>query len=177
MKKSVEEIGGLKKIVYEPYVDKRGGINKIYRSEIFDDLIPQVSEIYVSTSAKNTVRGLHYQHGLHGQDKLIYCVSGSILDITVNLMPGPEYGTVNCVPLDAIEPIALLVPKYFAHGVISLEADSVFVSLNSEKYSPGNERGIRWNSLGLDINISDPIISEKDMAWPLLVDVLKEVAV
>lgn len=172
MKSSVTIVGGIKKIGFAPFVDFRGDLLKLYRREIFQDLLPNVEEIYLSRSDKGVIRGMHYQLGRKAQDKLIYCITGRMLDVSIDLRPDGNFGHVQVEELVGGEPLALLVPGAFAHGVIVLDDQTTFLSMSPQPYSPGDERGIRWDSLGFDFGISNPLVTEKDKAWPTLDEII-----
>jgi dTDP-4-dehydrorhamnose 3,5-epimerase len=163
----------LQEISLTPYLDSRGIFTKIVNEELTKHVMPKVSEVYVTSSHKNTIRGLHYQTGGFGQDKLIYCISGALLDITVDLQNAETIGRVQIKKLSTNNPTALFIPKGYAHGIISLEENTVFCSINSTPYSPENECGIRWDTLGVNFDVSDPIVTEKDKNWPSLAEVIK----
>lgn len=56
MKTSVIDLGGIKKIDFNPFVDFRGDLLKLYRRQIFLDLFPTIEEVYISQSKKGAVR-------------------------------------------------------------------------------------------------------------------------
>lgn len=151
----------------------RGELLKLYRRDIFENLVPNIEEIYITTSAKGVVRGMHYQLGKKAQDKFVYCVTGRMLDISIDLRPGGNFGKVNVEELVGGCNTALVIPGNFAHGVIILEDNTSFMSISPQPYSPGDERGVRWDTLGIDFGISEFIVSEKDKSWPSLANVIK----
>ncbi len=174
MKKAVEELGGLRRIVYEPFRDFRGEILKLYRGAIMEGVLPHIEEIYLSSSRKNVVRGLHFQRGAKGQDKFVYCVAGRMLDLSVDLRLDGDFGRVHVQELVGGGDSALFVPASFAHGVVIIDEGTSFLNMSPQRYVPSEERGVRWDSLGLDLPPIAPIITEKDKAWPTLAEVLAE---
>ena len=68
-----------------------------------------------------------------------------------------------------------MVPGTFAHGVVVLEDNTTFISMTPQPYSPGDERGIRWNALGIDFGLEHPIVTDKDQSWPSLREVIEEI--
>lgn len=159
---------GITRIHFDPYKDERGYLKKIYRRQIYDNILPNIDEIYISKSNKGVVRGLHFQSGATGQEKLIYCISGSIIDIAVNISKNNVANGINVETLRGGGDIALLIPRNFAHGIIALEDNTIFMNISPQSYQPGNECGIRWDSLGIDFGIENPIVSKKDQEWPTL---------
>jgi len=170
----VKDCCGIKKIGFTPFVDFRGDLLKLYRREVFRDLVPCVEEIYLSRSDKNVIRGMHYQLGEKSQDKLIYCITGRMLDISIDLRLGGNLGKVHVEELSGGQSTALLIPGAFAHGVIILDNQTTFISISPQAYSPGDERGVRWDTLGIDFGINNPIITNKDSNWPSLTDVINQ---
>ncbi|MCK7499244.1 MAG: dTDP-4-dehydrorhamnose 3,5-epimerase family protein [Comamonadaceae bacterium] len=168
------DLGGIKRIGFTPFVDFRGDLLKLYRREIFQELLPKVEEIYLSRSDKNVIRGMHYQLGGKAQDKLVYCISDRMLDISIDLRPDGDLGHVHVEELVGGGSSALLIPGSFAHGVIVLEDHTTFISMSPQPYSPGDERGVRWDTLGVDFGISHPVVTEKDQAWPTLEEVTQQ---
>jgi len=62
----------------------------------------------------------------------------------------------------------LYVPEKFAHGFLTLEDNSEVTYQVSQFYTPGSERGIRWNdsTFGIDWPVEVTVISDKDKNWP-----------
>jgi dTDP-4-dehydrorhamnose 3,5-epimerase len=121
------------------------------------------------TKLRGTIRGLHYQAPPHAETKLLHCVRGSIYDVIIDLRPdSPSYNEWMAIELTSSEHRMLYVPKGFAHGFQALEDDVEVLYVVSEFYSPGNERGIRYNDPAF--NICWPLdvrsVSEKDRRWP-----------
>lgn len=176
MMSHVETEGGLQIVHYSSFSDFRGNLLKLYRRDMFLESLPTIEEVYFSTSKKAVVRGLHYQLGVRGQDKFIHCISGRMIDVSVDMRPDGELGRVHVQELVGGDEKALLVPAAFAHGVVILEDDTTYVNISPQPYSPGDERGIRFDSLNVSFPIDDPIVSEKDMKWPSLYETLDRLA-
>jgi len=123
-----------------------------------------------SRSSKGVLRGLHYQVQ-HPQGKLVRVVHGKIFDVVADIRKGsPTFGRWVGSVLDDAELAALWIPPGFAHGFLAL-SESVDVTYKcTDFYAPNYERGVRWDDSLLKIKwpISDPILSEKDRAYPPL---------
>ena len=116
-----------------------------------------------------TLRGLHYQVAPHEEVKLVRCISGAIHDVIVDLRQGsPTVCQWMGVELSARNRRMLYVPRGFAHGYLTLVDDAEVLYLVSEFYTPGAERGLRYDDPALGITWPLPIsvISDKDAAWP-----------
>jgi dTDP-4-dehydrorhamnose 3,5-epimerase len=169
----------IQKIAIRKFADDRGGLTKIYEELANSETSPlrSIREAYISHSKKHVIRGLHYQRGSASQEKIIYCVTGEFLDVSVDLTSGPSFGKVHVEHLSANDDFVLRIPGAFAHGIISLSDDTTYLNLSPDNYVPSAESGIHWSSLGLDIGIRDPIVSDKDANWPSLEEVLKALSV
>jgi dTDP-4-dehydrorhamnose 3,5-epimerase len=129
-----------------------------------------------SRSSKGTLRGVHFQTK-PGQAKLIRCSRGEIVDVAVDLRRGsPTYGQWEAHRLDDVRHRQLFVPVGFGHGfaVLSDEADVAYQV--SSLYDPATEAGIAWDDpdVGVDWEVSDPLLSERDRTAPRLADIRDE---
>lgn len=152
------------------FEDLRGVFVKTFHQSTFQDagIDLRFPEWAVSRSSKGVVRGLHFQSPPVAQDKLVYCVSGAVLDVAVDLRKGsPAYGRFETFLLDDRDFHAVLVPKGFGHGFVALSDHAVVSYLMSNEYSAEHDGGIRWNSLPIPWGVEDPILSDKDKTLPL----------
>lgn len=118
---------------------------------------------------KGTLRGMHYQVDGAEEAKLIRCTKGAILDVIIDIRKdSATYCEYIAVELTDENHKMLYVPEGFAHGFITL-VDNIEVSYQvSQFYTPGKEKGIRWNDPLFNIQwpIANPIVSEKDGQHP-----------
>jgi len=124
-------------------------------------------------SQHGVVRGLHLQKDPHGQAKLIRVVQGNIYDVAVDLRADSStYGEWFGVELSAENQIQLFLPKGFAHGYSVLSERAIVQYKVDAPYDPQAENGIRYNDpdLGIDWQVDNPILSEKDQKLPFLKD-------
>ena len=157
------------------FVDDRGFFLESYKqSEFADNGIPWAFvQDNRSNSTRQVLRGLHYQMQPRAQGKLVTALSGKIFDVAVDIRQGsPTFGRWVGAKLSADRFNMLYIPAGFAHGfcVLSERADVLYKV--TDEYAADLDRGIRWNDPHVGINwpISDPILSEKDAALPLLHD-------
>jgi dTDP-4-dehydrorhamnose 3,5-epimerase len=126
-----------------------------------------------SRSARGTLRGIHFQTE-PGQAKLVRCARGEILDVAVDLRRGsPTYGQWEAHVLDDVRHRQLFVPVGFGHGFAVL-ADVADVAYQvSSYYDPATESGIAWDDpdIGVEWQVSDPLLSERDKTAPRLAEV------
>lgn len=118
---------------------------------------------------KQTLRGMHYQQEPHGEAKLVRCTRGSIFDAIIDVRPDSStfmkwFG----IKLTEQNYRMLYVPEGFAHGFITLEDETEVTYQVSEFYTPGAEKGIRWDDSAFNIDwpAQPKVISEKDKSWP-----------
>lgn len=154
------EIPGILLIEKGMFKDERGWFSEYYNED--DAPLPKFVQQNVAFTKKGGLRGLHWQEEPYFQDKLMSVVSGSILDVAVDIRKGSKtFGSHVEVELSPGK--LLFVPKGFAHGFQALE-DSTVAYLVSRHFSKENERGINFFSPSLKLKLRDipPIISEKD---------------
>jgi dTDP-4-dehydrorhamnose 3,5-epimerase len=93
-------------------------------------------------------------------------IKGSVLDVAVDLRSNsPTYGRHFTIVLSDKNLKSFYIPKGFAHGFVALEDDTIFSYKCSEMYNRESEGCLMWNDndLAIDWNVSNPIISPKDM--------------
>lgn len=152
--------------------DDRGMFARTFCQQEFRDhgLKPTVAQCNVSFNRRpGTVRGLHYQLPPAAETKLVRCTRGGIYDVIVDLRPGsPTYLNHFGVELTEENRRALYVPELFAHGYLALTDAAEVTYQVGEMYTPGFERGIRYDDPALSIVWPMPvtIISPKDASWP-----------
>ena len=117
--------------------------------------------------------GLHFQIRCP-QAKLVQVISGEIFDVAVDLRPGsPTFGDWAGVCLSEKNHRQLFIPEGFAHGFCVLSDTARFLYKCSAFYDPADEGGILWSDpdIGIDWPITDPLLSEKDAAFPRLANI------
>jgi len=123
----------------------------------------------VFSNRRGTLRGMHYQVAPYGEAKLMRCIRGAIYDVIIDLRPeSPTYKQWLGVELTADNHKMLYVPEYCAHGYQTLVDNTETFYPVSQFYSPGFERGVRWNdpAFGIEWPLNIQVISDKDANWP-----------
>lgn len=162
----------------EEKADARGFFARTFCAEEFaaHGLKPTVAQCNLSFNhQKGTLRGMHYQILPAAETKLIRCTQGAIYDVIIDMRPeSPTYLSHIGVELTAENRRALYVPEMFAHGYQALTDGAEVVYQVGEFYTPGYERGLRYDDplLGISWPLSATEMSEKDRNWPLLESVL-----
>jgi dTDP-4-dehydrorhamnose 3,5-epimerase len=160
----------------EERTDDRGFFARAFCAKEFADhgINDKVVQANVSYNhVAGTLRGIHYQVPPAAETKFLRCTRGAIHDVIVDLREGSATrGQHFGAELTATNRKAILVPEGFAHGFVTLADESEVLYLVSEFYTPGCERGLRWDDPRLGIRWPRPaaVISEKDASWPLLGD-------
>ena len=121
-----------------------------------------------SRSARNILRGLHYQIQ-QSQGKLVRVVTGAVFDVAVDIRrSSPTFGRWVGVTLSEENHDMLWVPPGFAHGFLVLSESADFLYRCTDFWAPSHERAIAWNDPDLNITWplpsgSQPILSAKDV--------------
>jgi dTDP-4-dehydrorhamnose 3,5-epimerase len=161
-------------ILLEPQVfgDERGFFYESYKRQTFRELtgldVDFVQDNH-SRSARNVLRGLHYQLPPKAQGKLVRAVAGEVFDVAVDIrQQSPTFGRWVGVILSADNKRQLWIPPGLAHGFLVLSEYAELVYKATEYYAPTLERGILWNDPDLAIDWpldgKTPILSGKDGA-------------
>lgn len=164
-------MNGLKLITPKRFGDHRGFFGETYNRLHYAKLginVEFVQENHSISQAIGTLRGLHFQSPPHSQGKLVRCGRGSIFDVVVDIRrSSPTYGQWDGYELTAENGYQLYVPVGFAHGFVTLEADSEIVYKCTDYYAPETEGAVRWDSCGIDWPLkTDLILSDKDTNAP-----------
>jgi dTDP-4-dehydrorhamnose 3,5-epimerase len=153
--------------------DRRGFFGRSWCAREFEEhgLKAGIRQINTSfTKKKGTIRGLHYQVDPHQETKFIRCTRGRIYDVIVDLRPdSPTYRQWAGHELTDENYRMIYVPENFAHGFVTMEDDCEVYYPVTEFYTPGAERGIRWNdpAFGIEWPQTEGLtISKKDQNWP-----------
>ena len=167
-------------ILIEPTVfgDDRGYFVETFRKDKFEEFLCHSVDFCQdneSKSKKGVLRGLHYQLPPFAQSKLVRVISGSILDIAVDIRVGsPTFGKHIAVRLDDKDKKQLFIPRGFAHGFVVLSDEAVFAYKVDNFYAPECDRGIAFDDLEIGIDWllpkNDLILSAKDIKQPSLKD-------
>ena len=121
-----------------------------------------------SRSARNVLRGLHYQL-VRPQGKLVRVTSGEVFDVAVDIRPNsPTFGQWAGQILSATNKRQLWLPPGLAHGFLVLSESADFLYKTTDYYAPEHERCIAWNDATLAIEWplqgASPLLSGKDAA-------------
>jgi dTDP-4-dehydrorhamnose 3,5-epimerase len=143
-------------IILEPKVfgDDRGFFFESYNRRAFREAAgtdPDFVQDNHSKSARNVLRGLHYQVK-NVQGKLVRVTAGEVYDVVVDLRRSSStFGKWVGVTLSAANRRMLWVPEGFAHGFVVTSESAEFLYKTTDYYSPEHERSLLWNDPALGI--------------------------
>ena len=145
------------KIKGTKYKDNRGFLIEVVPKKIKKKFTYSI----ITQSKKNVLRGMHFNKK-KSEEKLVYILDGKILDITINLNKGKNFGEIFYNRLKKND--ILLIPRGFAHGYLCLESKNTILYLLNKKYTPKNNSGFFWKNKKFNIKwgIKKPILSKKD---------------
>jgi dTDP-4-dehydrorhamnose 3,5-epimerase len=161
-------------VALEPKVDERGSFARAFCKREFAAAgiaFDVVQTNLAVTAHAGTVRGLHYQLPPAQESKLVRCLRGAVFDALVDMRPNsPTYRGVLWQRLDDESRLALFVPAGVAHGYQTLIDDTEFMYLTDQYYTPGQERGVRFDDPAIAVPWPLPArgVTPRDYAWPFL---------
>ncbi|UIF89497.1 dTDP-4-dehydrorhamnose 3,5-epimerase (plasmid) [Cupriavidus necator] len=156
-------------LIIEPKVfsDERGFFLESFNKKSFEAATGLKREFVQdnhSRSARNVLRGLHYQIE-HPQGKLLRAVTGEVFDVAVDLRRNsPNFGKWVGVTLSAENKRQLWCPS-FAHGFVVISESAEFLYKTTDYWHPEHERSLLWNDPSLSIQwpiTATPVVSAKD---------------
>ena len=157
-------------IIFEPKVfgDDRGFFFESFNQQKFN----QATNLQVnfvqdnhSKSAKNVLRGMHYQIE-QAQGKLVRVTQGEVFDVAVDLrQSSATFGQWAGTHLSAKNNRQMWVPAGFAHGFLVLSDTAEFLYKTTDFYAPQFECSLKWDdpTVGIQWPLQGtPILSAKD---------------
>jgi len=154
---------------FPAFRDERGLFVKSLQRSAFKKrgLECDFTESFYTESGENVLRGMHFQLPPADHAKLVYCISGAICDIALDLRVGsPTFGEHETYSLSAKHNNAVYLPRGIAHGFIVQSAPSVVVYQVTSEHSPAHDTGIHWDSFGANWPLRAPVVSRRDNALP-----------
>jgi dTDP-4-dehydrorhamnose 3,5-epimerase len=171
MKFTETKLKGAFVVEIAPVSDARGFFSRTYCAREFEEhgLKPTVVQANLSFNhRRGTLRGMHYQLPPAAETKLVRCTAGAVYDVIIDLRPSsPSYLQHFGIELSANNRMALYVPELFAHGYLTLSDGAEVAYQVGEFYTPGYERGLRYDDpkFGIEWPVGIEVISDKDAKW------------
>jgi dTDP-4-dehydrorhamnose 3,5-epimerase len=165
-------------LIIEPksFGDERGFFYESFNARKFEELTGVATSFVQdnhSKSAKNVLRGLHYQLQ-QTQGKLVRVVAGEVFDVAVDIRKSsPTFGHWVGVVLSGENKRQLWVPPGFAHGFVVTSESAEFLYKTTDYWAPEFERSILWNdpAIGIEWPVDGtPLLSGKDQGATPLAD-------
>ena len=165
------ELEGVKILRPRVFTDIRGTFVKTFHApalrEAGLEFTPQ--EEFFSISHRNVLRGMHFQLPPADHIKVVYCLTGRVLDLVVDLLKkSATFGRHLARELSGKNREILYIPTGFAHGFLSLEDNTTMLYQTSTGHSPAHDVGIRWDSIGYQWPVESPIMSDRDRQFAAL---------
>lgn len=146
--------------------DPRGYFSRLFCATEMAELgwtrpVAQIN--HTRTERVGAIRGLHFQHPPHDEDKFVSCLAGAVFDVAVDLRAGsPTFLQWHGVTLSAGNGHSMLIPRGFAHGFQVLEPASELLYLHSAPFAQAAEGALH----AMDVKLA--------IAWPLPVSELSD---
>jgi dTDP-4-dehydrorhamnose 3,5-epimerase len=162
--------------ILEPAVfgDERGFFYESFNQRVFEKLTGRSAHFVQdnhSRSAKNVLRGLHYQLK-QPQGKLVRVLSGEIFDVAVDVRKSsPTFGQWVGEIISCENKRQIWVPEGFAHGFLVLSDTTEVLYKTTDYWAPDDEYCIAWDDPGIGIQWpfdGNPQRSAKDRQGALL---------
>ena len=169
----------VKIIIPRVHHDERGSFSETYNRQTLRDVAGIEAEFVQDNRSRSgpagVLRGLHFQVEPYTQGKLVLVLSGSILDVAVDLRVGsPTYGQHAATILSAENAAQMWIPVGFAHGFCTLQPHTEVFYKVTAPYNVACDRGLAWNDPALKIDWprfeGSILLSARDRGHPTLVE-------
>lgn len=150
---------------YHSFSDNRGEFVKTIHQDIFEQagLEYKFTESFYSVSKREVLRGMHFQLPPYDHAKLVYVITGCILDVVVDLrLESATYGQYFTIELSGMNRKGIYIGKGFAHGFLALQNNSVVEYHTTTSQNKEYEGGIKYDSFGFEWPVSNPVLSDRD---------------
>jgi len=161
--------------------DERGLFLESFRHDTLEEATGRpfaLRQGNTSVSRRGVVRGIHFADTPPGQAKYVSVAHGAGIDFVVDIRVGsPTFGQWDSVLLDAADRRSVLISEGLGHAFAALTDDATLTYLVSSTYNPSAEHDL--NVLDPEIGLvfpaelGEPVLSEKDLAAPLLSELLE----
>jgi len=176
MKFSETKLTGLYIAEPEPFKDERGLFFRTFCKNVFTEIEHYKEFVQINQSiniCKGTFRGLHYQLPPFKDVKLVRCISGSVIDIIVDVRKESDTFLKSfLIELSEENKRMIYIPEGFAHGFITLEDNTQLIYHHTSFYQPKHEGSLNINDCALNIKlpIKPRIMSKVDKNIPFVDD-------
>lgn len=156
-------------ITKKPFVDKRGYFVRDFCNKELKRIKFYIKQINISYNKKKyTLRGFHYQVKPFEESKIITCLSGKILNVSIDLRKNSKtYLKIFKKILSEKKLHSLHIPKGFANAYLTLKPNTKILYYMSEYYRPNKGYGIKYNDKFFSIKwLHEPeVVTGKDLKF------------
>ncbi|MDP2430919.1 MAG: dTDP-4-dehydrorhamnose 3,5-epimerase [Pseudomonadota bacterium] len=169
-------LAGLLVLQRKPLGDSRGYLERMFCAEELEPLLAgrRIVQInHTHTTARGTVRGLHFQYPPHAEIKFVSCLRGEVFDVAVDLRrDSPTFLRWHGETLSADNYRTLFIPEGFAHGFQTLTDDCEMLYFHTTAYRAEAEGALNAQDSRLAITWPLPVqnLSARDATHPLLAE-------
>ena len=155
----------------ELFRDKRGIFRRNYCQKIINkkNIFFKIKQCNVSENfKKGTLRGFHFQKKSKNDSKIITCIRGRIINVTIDLRKNSKtYLSHQKIELSSKNRKSVLVPGNCANAFITLEDNTIIQYYMSEFFNKKNDDGLRYDDKFFNIKwpLKPKIISDKDKSF------------
>ncbi len=159
------EIPGVRILELPWFPDSRGSIRTLVHGNLVGSGISESFEQFnIVHNVLGATRGMHWQPG---QSKLCTVVSGSAVDVILDVRRGsPTFGRTVTVGLSGINRTAVYIPDGCAHGFQATYHDTNVLYFMSTPWKADEQRCVAIEDPYIDfswpIPLKDAVIAEKD---------------
>jgi dTDP-4-dehydrorhamnose 3,5-epimerase len=149
--------------------DARGSFSKVFQQSLYsaNGLETQFGEIFFTVSNAGVLRGMHAQLPPSDHAKVVYCLTGAVLDVVLDLRKGsPTFGRHACFALTGNSGTAIYMPRGIAHGFYVQEGPAIMMYHVGSEHDPARDAGIHWDSFGMEWPDRHPVVSTRDAVLP-----------
>jgi len=147
--------------------DNRGEFTKILSLNITPNM--NIEEVFLSTTKKGFIRGMHFQNGPFQNNRIVSCLGGKVFDVLLDLRPKSKtFQNIFSVEFNWISPQAVYIPAGVAHGFQALEDNSQMIYFSDKTYNSEYDIGVTPINLGINWPIKVQGMSERDASLPTL---------
>lgn len=164
------EIADVYVVPIRAFGDDRGRFMETFRREWFPWIGWDRIQSNRSESKAGVLRGLHYHHR---QIDYWYVIHGVIRVGLADLRPSsPTYMRTHTFEIGETNNVGVFIPVGVAHGFVAV-TDALLTYTVNNYYDGTDENGVRWDDPQLDVQwgITEPLLSPRDQANPLLTDI------
>jgi dTDP-4-dehydrorhamnose 3,5-epimerase/CDP-3, 6-dideoxy-D-glycero-D-glycero-4-hexulose-5-epimerase len=96
----------------------------------------------------------------------VYINQGAVTDVVLDIRKNSKtYGQHFSIEITEQNPVAIYIPVGCAHGYLSKQNNTIVSYLQTSVYNNQCDKGIKWNSFGMNWNSNNQIITERDLSF------------